>query len=114
MVTVGATGRLFRNAGMSARGTRQNRREKGNQAAIAGVSGHWATRASLARHKGRSKALGLIASGGVAESLAEAKAAFRAAWDAPEMKKPRGVLRNESSQSEAHTEIPLCAPVRLV
>jgi hypothetical protein len=36
MVTVGATGRLFRNAGMSARGTRQNRRKKGNQAAIAG------------------------------------------------------------------------------
>src|SRR6516225_5824967 len=44
MVTVGATGRLFRNAEMSARGTRQNRREKGNQAALAGVSVHWATR----------------------------------------------------------------------
>jgi hypothetical protein len=52
-------------------------------------------------------------SGGMADSLDEAKAAFRAAWDTTEMKKPRGVLRNESSQSEAHTEIPLCAPVRL-
>jgi hypothetical protein len=49
------------------------------------VSGHWATRASLARHRSRSKALGLIASGadrrsrtgGVADSLKDAKAAFR-------------------------------------
>jgi hypothetical protein len=49
-----------------------------------------ATLASLPRPKGRSKALGLIArrapthgpNGGVADSLDEAKAAFRAAWEA--------------------------------
>jgi hypothetical protein len=56
---------------------------------------------------------GPSAAGGVAESLAEAKAAFQAAWDAPEMKKPRDVLRNESSRQEVHTEIPMCGPVRL-
>ena len=62
---------------------------------------------------GKVQHLWLAAKHGLADSLDEAKAAFQAAWDAPEMKKPRGVLRNESSQPEEHTEIPMCGPVRL-